>query len=118
MKMDIRPLASLLLFAALGATGGASSVTVQPSNISFSSALAACPSGTLGGISLSLGHVRIAEAAGVDTDIDDSNPGAQTITLSSGSKTATATVNAHKNTVAAKHVALASRNRVACVAAD
>ena len=117
MKMDIRPLAAVLLFAALGATGGAT-VTVQPSNISFRSALAACPAGTLAGISLTLGHVRISEAAGVDSDIDDANSNAQTITLSSGSKAATVTVNAAKNTVMAKHVTAASRSRVACVAPD
>ncbi|HMF29568.1 MAG TPA: hypothetical protein VKE42_12390 [Candidatus Cybelea sp.] len=79
---------------------------------------AACPQGTLAGISLSLGHVRIAESAGVDSDVDDSNTRSQTVTLTSGSKTATATVNAHENTVSAKHVTLASGNRVACVAPD
>lgn len=118
MKMDIKPLATVLLVAALGAAGGSTGVTVQPSNISFRSALAACPSGTLAGISLALGHVRVAEAAGVDTDIDDANPTAQMVTLTSGGKTATATVNAHTNTVSAKHVTLASRQRVACVAPD
>lgn len=118
MKIDMRPLSSLLLFAALGAVGGSTSVTVAPSNISFKSALAACPAGTLAGISLSLGHVRISEAAAVDSDIDDANVSAQIITLTSGSKTATATVNAHQNTVVAKHVTLASARRVACVAPD
>ena len=117
MKIDIRPLASLLLFVALGATTGSTTVTVQPSNISFRSMLAACP-GSLAGISLSLGHVRIAEAEDVDTDIDDANPSAQTVTLASGSKTAAVTVNAHKNTVTAKHVTLASARRVACVVPD
>jgi hypothetical protein len=117
MRIDMRPLSSLLLFAALGAASG-SSVTVQPSNISFKAALAACPAGTLAGISLSLGHVRISEAAAVDSDIDDANPSAQVITLTSGSKTATATVNAHQNTVSAKHVTAASAKRVACVAPD
>jgi hypothetical protein len=117
MKMDFRPLASLLLFVVLGATGS-TTVTVQPSNISFRSMHAACPEGTLAGISLSLGHVRVAEGAGVESDVDDANTRAQTITLTSGSKTATATVNAHENTVSAKHVTLASARRVACVAAD
>lgn len=118
MKMDIKPLVLPLLVAALGASGAASTVTVQPSNISFRSALAACPSGSLAGISLTLGHVRVSEAAGVDSDIDDANPSAQMVTLTSGSKSATATVNAHANTVAAKHVTLASGKRVACVAPD
>src|SRR5262249_52448937 len=80
MKMDIRPLAGLLLFVACGAAGGATTVRVQPSNISFRSMHAACPQGTLAGISLSLGHVRIAESAGVDSDVDDSNTRSQTVT--------------------------------------
>jgi len=118
MKMDIRLLALPLVVAALGATGMSSSVIVQPSSIGFKQALEACPSGTLAAISLTLGHVRVSEAPGVDSDIDDANPGAQTITLASAGKSATATVNAHANTVAAKHVTLASAKRVACVASD
>ncbi len=118
MKMDIKPLALPLLVVALGAAGSSSHVTVNPSSIGFKDALAACPSGTLASISLTLGHVRVAEASGVDSDIDDANPAAQTITLTSGTKSATATVNAHANTVAAKHVTLASGKRVACVAPD
>jgi hypothetical protein len=117
MKMDIRPLAGLLLFVACGAAASATTVKVQPSNISFRSMHAACAD-ALAGISLSLGHVRIAESAGVDSDVDDSNTRAQVVTLTSGSKTATATVNAHENSVTAKHVTLASGNRVACVAPD
>lgn len=119
MKMDIRPLATLLVFVvACGAAGGTTSVTVQPSNISFRAMHAACPPGTLAAIALSLGHVRIAESPGVDADVDDANTRAQVVTLTSGSKTATATVNAHENMVSAKHVTLASSRRVACVAAD
>jgi hypothetical protein len=118
MKMDIKPLALPLLVAVLGAGGSAASVTVNPSSIGFKAALAACPSGTLASISLTLGHVRLAEAAGVDSDIDDANPAAQMIMLTSGDKSATATVNAHANTVTAKHVTLASGKRVACVAPD
>lgn len=118
MKTDRKPLALLSLVAALGAAGGSATVAVQPSNISFKSALAACPAGTLAGISFTLGHVRVAEAPGVDSDIDDANPSAQTLMLAGGGKTATATINAHANTVAAKHVTLASSKRVACVAPD
>lgn len=114
----MRSLAVVLLLAALGATGEPVTVTVGPSNIGFEQALAACPPGTLGSISLSLGHVRVHGATGVDTDIDDANLNAQTITLSKGSQSGTATVNAVKNTVTAKHVPLASRRRVACVAPD
>jgi hypothetical protein len=118
MKMDMRPFAVVLVFAALGAAGASQSVVVQPSSIGFKQALAACPPGTLGAISLTLGHVRVAEAPGVDSDIDAANPSAQMLTLSSGSKNAAVTVNAAKNIVAAKHVTLASGKRVACVAPD
>jgi hypothetical protein len=114
----MRSFAVVLLLATLGAAAASSTVTVQPSNISFKDSLAACPAGTLAAISLSLGHVRISEGAGVTSDIDDSNPNAQSITLSEGSRTASVTVNASKNAVTAKHVALASRGRAACVSAD
>lgn len=107
-----------LLVAALGATASSSSVIVQSSNISFRQALAACPSGTLGAISFALGHLRVAEASGVDTDIDSANPNAQTVTFTSGNRAASAFVNASKRIVAAKNVTLASLRRVACVAAD
>ncbi|MGB9650525.1 MAG: hypothetical protein WCB01_01855 [Candidatus Cybelea sp.] len=118
MKTHIRPFAVIALFAAIGATGATTSVTVNPSNISFRQAWEACQSESLAGISLTLGHVRVAEGPGVQSDIDVQSAGAQTITLSSGSKSATAVVNALKNTVSAKHVTLASRGRVACIAPD
>jgi hypothetical protein len=108
----------ILLVAALGATPTSSSVIVQPSNISFKQALAACPSGTLGAISFALSHLRVAEAPGVDTDIDSANPNAQTVMLTSGNRAASAFVNASKHIVAAKNVTLGSSKRVACVAPD
>jgi hypothetical protein len=114
----MRSFALLLPLVALGASGAPGSVTVQPSSIGFKDALAACPSGTLAAISITLGHMRISEAAGVDSDIDDANPSAQTVTLSLGSKSATAKVDAAKHVVSAKHVTAASANRVACVSAD
>lgn len=118
MKIDRSPFAVVLLVAVLGATGSSTSVTVQPSSIGFKQALAACPSGTLAAISLTLGHLRVAEAAGVDSDVDAANPSAQAVTLSNGVKNATVTVNASKNVVMAKHVTLAAGRRVACVAPD
>jgi hypothetical protein len=114
----MKSLVILSLFLALGATGAKQTVNVGPSNISFKDAMAACPSGTLGALSLSLGHVRIAESADVESDIDYGNVNAQSVTFTSGSHSATALVNASKSTVSAKHVTLASRNRVACVAPD
>jgi hypothetical protein len=118
MKMDMRPFAVVLLSVALGAAGSPATVTVAPSSIGFKQALAACPPGTLAAISLTLGHLRVAEAPGVDSDIDAADPNAQSVALSSGSKSATAIVNASKNAVSAKHVTLASGKRVACVAPD
>jgi len=118
MKMDIKPFALLLLAGALGVAGATTSLTVQPSSISFKDALAACPAGTLGAISLTLGHLRVAEGSGVESDIDSANPNAQIVTLVNGTKSAVATVNASKHTVSAKHVTAASAKRVACVAPD
>jgi hypothetical protein len=114
----MRSLVILSLFVALGATGATQTVTVQPSSIGFKDALAACPAGTLGAISLTLGHMRVAESANVDSDIDSASVSAQTVILTSGSRSATAKVNGERSTVSAKHVTLASRNRVACVAPD
>lgn len=118
MEASLKSLTLAALVALLGAAAAPSSVTVQPSSIGFKQAMAACPAGTLGAISLTLGHVRVAEGPGVSSDIDDANPSAQTVTLSSSGASATATVNASKNTVSAKHVTLASGRRVACVAPD
>lgn len=118
MKIDIRSLALLLPLAALGATGTPATVTVQASNISFRDAFAACPAGTMASISISLGHVRIAPAPGIDSDIDDANPNAQVITLTGEGKNATVTVNATKRTVTAKHVTLVSARRAACIAPE
>ncbi|MBV9718130.1 MAG: hypothetical protein JOZ77_02355 [Candidatus Eremiobacteraeota bacterium] len=110
--------AVFLLTATFGATGGSATVSVQPSSIGFKQALASCPSGSLAAISLTLGHVRVAESAGVDSDIDAANPSAQSVMLSNGNASATVMVNASKNTVSARHVTLASSKRVACIAPD
>ena len=114
----MRSLVILSLFVALGASGAKQTVTVNPSSIGFKDALAACPSGTLVAISLTLGHMRIAESAGVESDIDSTAANTESVTLSSGNRSATAVVNASKNTVSAKHVTPASGKRVACVAPD
>lgn len=114
----MKSFAIAVLFVALGAMGGGSTVTVQPSNLSFKQALAACSAGTLGAITIVLNHVRISEGPGVQSDIDDANPNAQSIMLSGNGGSATAVVDAVKHTVAAKHVTLASARRVACVGRD
>ena len=114
----MKPFAVLSLALALGAAPAPTTVTVDASSIGFKDALAACPAGTLASVSFTLGHVRVAEGAGVDSDIDDANPNAQTLTLSGNGKSATVAVNAAKHTVTARHVSLASGRRVACVGAD
>jgi len=114
----MRPLVVLSLLAALGATGAKQTVNVNPSSIGFKDALAACPSGTLAAVSFTLGHMRIAESAGVDSDIDSSGANGNTVSLTNGSRSAVASVNASKSTVSAQHVTLAAGKRVACVAPD
>jgi hypothetical protein len=117
MKMSHKPLAAALLVAALGATAPPA-LTISPSNLGFTEALGQCPAGTLGAITIALGHVRVTAAPGIESDIDDANPNAQTVTLAGRGKSATATVNASAHTVAAKHLSPAARRRVACVAPE
>jgi hypothetical protein len=116
----MKVLASILLAAATVATAAASttpSVTVQPSNVSFKDAMAACP-GALAGISFALNHLRVAEQAGVVSDLDDANPTAQVLMLADAKgASATVNVNAKTHTVSAKNVKLGNKN-VACVSAD
>ncbi len=114
----MRSFAIVLLLATLGAAGASKSVTVQPSSLGFKQALSSCPSGTLGSITLTLGHVRVAEGAGVDSDIDDANPSNQQIVLTNGNSRAMVAVDATKNVVSAKHVTLEAAKRVACIAPD
>ena len=113
----MRVLAAISLLAALGAANASTSVTVQPSSLTFKEAMAACP-GALAGITITLNHVRIAEQPGVTSDIDDADPMAQAIALSaSGGASAKVTVNAKTHQVVAKNVKLSGHN-VACIAPD
>jgi hypothetical protein len=112
-------LASIVLAAATVATAAAStpsSVKVQGSNVSFKYALNACP-GALAGISFSLHHVRIAEQAGVSSDLDDANPASQVLTLTGSTGSAVVTIDAQALTVSAKNVKLAGKT-VACISPD
>ena len=102
----------------LAATGAEQSVTIHSSNVSFSQAMSACPN-ALAGVSIALGHVRVAALAGVDSDIAESANGIETVTLTgAGGKSATVVVNGHANTVSAKNVTTARRSSVACIAPD
>ncbi|MBV8490078.1 MAG: hypothetical protein JO199_06050 [Candidatus Eremiobacteraeota bacterium] len=113
----MRVFAALALLVAIGATGAPATVTVAPANLSFKQAMTACP-GALAGITFTLGHLRIAEQSGVDSDIDASNPAAQVVTLAaSNGGGAKVTVNATTHQVTAKNVTLSGKN-VACVAPD
>jgi hypothetical protein len=79
--------------------------------------MAACP-GALAGISFALNHLRVAEQAGVVSDLDDASPTAQVLTLQNASgASATVMVNAVAHTVSAKNVKLGNKS-VACVSAD
>jgi hypothetical protein len=113
-------LASILLAAATVATASAGTmptVIVQASNVSFKDSMAACP-GALAGISFTLGHLRVAEHAGVVSDLDDANPSAQVLMLQDANgASATVNVNAKMRAVSAKNVKLGNKN-VACVSAD
>lgn len=113
----MRIVAVLSLLAALGASAAPVSVTVAPSNTSFKEAMAACP-GAMAGISFTLGHLRVAEQAGVDSDLDDADPTAQTLTLTAADGgTASVKIDAKTRTVIAKNVKL-SGTSVACVSPD
>jgi hypothetical protein len=116
----MKAFASILLAAATVATASAAtptSVTVQASNMSFKDAMNACP-GALAGISFTLNHLRVAEHAGVVSDLDDANPTAQVLTLQDANGgSATVKVNAVAHTVGAKNVKLANGS-VACVSPD
>jgi hypothetical protein len=109
------------LAAALGtaavANAASTSVTVAPSQLSYKQAMAACP-GTLAGVTFTLNHLRVAELPGVTTDLDATDPAAQTLTLTNaGGDSATVTVNAKAHTVAGKNVKLSGK-AVACVSPD
>jgi hypothetical protein len=85
--------------------------------MSFKEAMTACP-GALAGISFALNHVRIAEQPGVLSDLDDSSPTSQVLTLQNGrGGSAVVTINAQTHAVSAKNVKLSGKN-VACVSAD
>jgi hypothetical protein len=116
----MKALASILLAAATVATASAAtptSVTVQASNVSFKDAMAACP-GALAGISFALNHLRVAEHAGVVSDLDEDTVTAQVLTLQDANgASATVKINAVAHTVSAKNVKLAGKN-VVCVSAD
>ena len=109
--------ASLALASTVVAAAG-SPVTLKPSSMTFQQALAACP-GALGSVTFTLGHSRVAAAAGVASDSDADAAGVETVTFS-GAKGAAATIvaNGHARTVSGKNVTTVSNGQVACVKPD
>jgi hypothetical protein len=116
----MKVLAPILVAAAtlaIASAGTMPSVMVQASNVSFKDAMAACP-GALAGISFALNHLRVAEHAGVVSDLDDADATAQVLMLQDANgASATVNINAKAHTVSAKNVKLGNPN-VACVSAD
>jgi type 1 fimbria pilin len=103
---------------ALAAAAG-SAVTLQPSTLSFKQAMSAC-SGSLGSITFTLGHSRVASLPGVSDETDTSSAGIDTVTFSDDKtgKTAVAKANGHNNSVMAKNVQVKWKNQLACINPD
>jgi hypothetical protein len=106
---------AFVLSATLAAGAASGSVTLKPSSMSFQQALAACP-GALGSVTFTLGHSRVAAAAGVDTDSDADAAGVETVKFL-GAKGAQATIvaNGHAHTVSGNNVTAKANGSVACV---
>ncbi|MGB8518706.1 MAG: hypothetical protein WCD38_00915 [Candidatus Tumulicola sp.] len=112
--------ASFALLIATAAPGAASqTVTLQPSSLSFKQAISAC-SGSLGSVTFTLGHARVAAQPGVSEDVDTSTSGVDTVTFTNDAtgKSAVATANGHAHTVNAKNVQVKWKNQLACISPD
>jgi hypothetical protein len=118
MKRTALSFASFVLLATLAAGASNGPVTLKPSSMTFQQALGACP-GALGSVTFTLGHSRVAAAAGVDTDTDATAVGVETVQFA-GAKGAAATVvtNGHALTVSGKNVTTKANGTVACVMPD
>ena len=111
------------LFAILSATAAVAvasqTVTLQPSSLSFKQAISAC-SGSLGSVTFTLGHSRVAAQPGVSEDVDTSSAGIDTVTFTNDAtgKSAVATANGHEHKVTAKNVQAKWKNQLACINPD
>jgi hypothetical protein len=112
---------SMLALALATAAGVAASqtVTLQPSSLSFKQAASAC-SGSLGSVTFTLGHARVAALHDVTEDVDTSSSGVDVVTFTNETtgKSATATANGHSHTVTAKNVQVKWKNQLACINPD
>jgi hypothetical protein len=118
MKRTALYFASLLISSTLVAGAAGGPVTLKPSSMTFQQALAACP-GALGSVTFSLGHSRVAAAAGVSTDTDADAAGVETVKFA-GTKGEAATIvaNGHARSVNGKNVTAKANGSVACVMPD
>ncbi|MBV8373578.1 MAG: hypothetical protein JOY69_09975 [Candidatus Eremiobacteraeota bacterium] len=111
-------LLALLMTGSAFAVALASTVTLQPSTLSFKQALSAC-AGSLGSVTFTLGHARTASLPGVTEQVDTSSAGIDSITFTdSGGKSATATANGHTHAVSAKNLQVKWKNQLACINPD
>ncbi len=110
---------ALLMAGAANAAAAGSAVTLQPSTLTFKQAISAC-SGSLGSITFTLGHARVASLPGVSDETDTSSAGIDTVTFTNdkSGQTAMAKVNGHNSTVSAKNVEVKWKNQLACVNPD
>lgn len=115
MKRTALSLAFFALSASLAAGAASGPVTLKSSSMNFQQALATCP-GALGSVTFTLGHARVAAAAGVATDSDADAAGVETVQFT-GVKGAAATIvaNGHARTVSGKNVTAKANGQVACV---
>lgn len=118
MKRTALWFASFALSATVAAIAAGGPVTLKPSSMTFQQSLAACP-GALGAVTFTLGHSRVAAAAGIDTDSDADAAGVETVQFT-GTKGAMATIvaNGHARTVSGKNVTAKANGSVACVMPD
>jgi hypothetical protein len=121
MKTSIVRSTVLALFVA-GATlcvALAAPVNLQPSTLTFKQAISAC-SGSLGSVTFTLGHARVASLPGVTEQVDTSSAGVDSITFTNETtgKSASATANGHTHMVNAKNAQVKWKNQLACINPD
>jgi type 1 fimbria pilin len=110
---------AFLVAGAASAIAAAAAVTLQPSTLTFKQAISAC-SGSLGSVTFTLGHARVASLPGVSDQTDTSSTGIDMVTFTNDKtgQSAVAKTNGHNNTVTAKNVQVKWKNQLACVNPD
>ncbi|MGA8534732.1 MAG: hypothetical protein WB615_11530 [Candidatus Tumulicola sp.] len=113
---------AVLLFLIAGAgsaIAATSTVTLHPSTLTFKQAISTC-AGSLGSVTFTLGHARVASVAGVSDQTDTSSAGIDVVTFTNDKtgQSAVAKANGHTSTVSAKNVQVKWKNQVACINPD